>query len=81
MSRTAETIGFSVSPKQKKEIEKIAKKEGMTKSELFREMIRAYKQVRQERDFYQLQRRLAQRAHDRGVYTEEQVEKLVYEGR
>jgi len=81
MSRTAETIGFSVSPKQKKEIEKIAKKEGMTKSELFREMIRAYKQVRQERDFYQLQRRLAQRAHDKGAYTEEQVEKLVYEGR
>lgn len=81
MSRTAETIGFSISPEQKKEIEKLAKKEGMTKSELFREMIRAYKQAKQEREFFGLQRRMSKRARDKGIYTEEQVEKIVYEGR
>lgn len=42
MPRTAKTLGFSVPPEIKEEVEKIAKEKGMTKSELFREMLRAY---------------------------------------
>lgn len=81
MPRTAKTIGFSVPPKLKKEVETLAKKAGMTKSELFREMVRAYKQREFETEFYALQRKLSKRARERGIFTEEDVERIVLEGR
>ncbi|HAW60465.1 MAG TPA: CopG family transcriptional regulator [Actinobacteria bacterium] len=81
MARTAKTLGFSVPPNLKKEVERIAKQEGMTKSELFREMLRAYKQIKAEQEFFSLQRRVSQRAREKGVFTEEDIEKLVLGGR
>jgi len=81
LARTAKTIGFSVPPEVKKEIETLAKKERMTKSELFREMLRAYKQLQFEREFYSLQRSTSKKAKEKGILTEEDVEKIVFEGR
>jgi len=81
LARTAKTIGFSVPPEVKKEIETLAKKERMTKSELFREMLRAYKQLQFEREFYSLQRSISKKAKEKGILTEEDVEKIVFEGR
>ena len=81
MGRTAKTIGFSVPPEVKKEIDTLAKKEGMTKSELFREMIRAYKQLRREKEFFAIQRKVSSRVRREGLLTEEEIEKLVLEGR
>lgn len=81
MGRTAKTIGFSVPPEVKKEIETLAKRERMTKSELFREMLRAYKQLRFEQEFYSLQRSISKKAKEKGIFTEEDVEKIVFEGR
>lgn len=74
-------MGFSVPPKLKKEVESLAKEAGMTKSELFREMVRAYKQREAEREFYSLQRRISKRAREKGIFTEEDVERIVFEGR
>jgi len=79
--RIAKTMGFSVPPKLKKEVESLAKKVGMTKSELFREMVRAYKQREAEREFYSLQRRISKKAREKGIFTEEDVERIVFEGR
>ena len=81
MGRTAKTIGFSVPPEVKKEIDTLAKKEGMTKSELFREMIRAYKQLRREKEFFAIQRKVSSRVRKEGLLTEEEIEKIVLEGR
>ena len=81
MPRIAKTMGFSVPPKLKKEVESLAKKVGMTKSELFREMVRAYKQREAEREFYSLQRRISKKAREKGIFTEEDVERIVFEGR
>lgn len=81
MGRTAKVLGFSVPPELKKEVEEMAKKQGMTKSELFREMVRAYKQFHLEREFFNLQRKISARAREKGIFTEEEVEKIVFEGR
>ena len=81
MGRTAKTIGFSVPPEVKKEIDTLAKKEGMTKSELFREMIRAYKQLQREKEFFAIQKKISSRARREGLLTEEEIEKIVLEGR
>lgn len=46
MPRTARTIGFSVPPELADEVERLAAEEGRTKSELFREMVRVYRRMR-----------------------------------
>jgi Ribbon-helix-helix protein, copG family len=50
MSKTAQTLGFSVPPAIVKEVESMARQERRTKSELFREMVRVYRRYRTERD-------------------------------
>ncbi len=51
MSRITKTIGFSVSPPLVREVNRLAKEERRTKSELFREMLRVYRRYRKQRDF------------------------------
>jgi len=63
------------------EYERLAKREGRSKSELFREMIAAYKARRAEEEFFRLQRRMARRARAKGIFTERQVERLVFQHR
>jgi len=81
LSRVAVSIGFSVPPQLKKEVEELAKRSGMTKSEFFREMVGIYKQAQFEKGFYTLQRGLAGKVREKGVYTEEDVEQIIYEDR
>jgi len=50
MARVTKTIGFSVPPPVRKEVEQMAKEERRTKSELFREMVRVYKRYRTQRE-------------------------------
>lgn len=50
MSRTTQILAFSVPPTVVKEIETLAKQEGRTKSELFREMVRVYERYRAQRE-------------------------------
>jgi metal-responsive CopG/Arc/MetJ family transcriptional regulator len=48
--RTTKILGFSVPPAVVMEVESLAKEEGRTKSELFREMVRVYHRFRRQRD-------------------------------
>ena len=50
MPRTTEVIGFSVPPLIARQVERLAKAEHITKSELFRDMVRVYKQYREQRE-------------------------------
>ena len=81
MPRSTAVLGFSVPPKLAIEYESLAKRQGMSKSELFRRMVEAYKAKLDEAELYELQRRMARRVRRRGVFTEKAVEKLVFDGR
>jgi ribbon-helix-helix CopG family protein len=74
-------LGFSVSPEIADEYERLAKRERRSKSDLFREMIAAYKAKRAEEEFLRLQARMSRRARAKGVLTEKDVERLVFEDR
>src|SRR5262249_57194819 len=52
MARITETIGFSVPPAIARQVERIAKAERRTKSELFREMVRMYERYRKQEKQY-----------------------------
>lgn len=81
MPRKTAVLGFSVSPELAKEYQRIAEREGTTKSELFRRMVISYKLEREEEEFLKLQRKMARRARAVGVLTERDVEKIVFEDR
>lgn len=81
MARTAATLGFSVPPALKKEVESMARRAGMTKSEFFRDMVRTYKQLHAEQEFRAVQGRISRQVGRTSAYTEADIEKLVLEGR
>ena len=81
MPRRTRVLGFSVSPEIADECERLAKHEWRSKSELFREMIAAYKAKRAEEESLKLQVRMSRRAQAQGVLTEKDVERLVFEDR
>jgi len=79
MSRQTKVLGFSMPPKIAEEYERLAKSERKTKSELFREMIKLYKQIREEKEFYRLQAKISRQALRLQISTEEDVERLIHE--
>jgi metal-responsive CopG/Arc/MetJ family transcriptional regulator len=81
MARTAVTIGFSVPPELAEEVNRIAKREGRSKSDLFREMLRVYRRERELLVFEELAEYGQARARERGVMTETDVERLIHEAR
>jgi len=81
MARTTRVLGFSVPPEVAEEYERLAERERRSKSELFREMIAVYKARREEEEFFRLQNRMSRRARTKGVLTEKDVERLVFEDR
>jgi len=81
MARKTALLGFSVSPALAKEYERLAEREGTTKSELFRRMVASYKTEREEEEFFKLQRKMTRRVRAAGVLTEKDVERIVFEDR
>ena len=81
MARKTQVVGFSVPPEVAAEYERLAERERRSKSELFREMIAVYTAKREEEAFVRLQNRMSRRARTRGVLTEKDVERLVFEDR
>ena len=79
MARKTSVLGFSVSPALAKEYERLAEREGTTKSDLFRRMVPTYKAKRKEEEFVAFKRKMARRVRKTGVLTEEEVERIVFE--
>ncbi len=69
---------ISIPPLLSKKAEQVARKESRTKSEFVREALRQYLS---ERDFHQAQNHLTRRLQALGIRTEEDVERLIDEGR
>ena len=81
MGRKTRVLGFSVAPEIAEEYEQLAERQRKSKSELFRQMVEAYKAKLVEEEFFRLQRKMARRARKKGVFTEKEVERLVFEDR
>lgn len=73
MAHKTSVLRFSVGPAQAKEYERLAEREGMTKSDLFRRMVTTYKAEREEAEFVALQRKMARRGCNTDVHTEERL--------
>lgn len=81
MGRTAVTIGFSVPPETAMLVDRMAANEGRSRSELFRDMVRIYREQRELEVFEELAVYGHERANERGIRTEEDVERLISESR
>jgi hypothetical protein len=81
MARKTAVVGFSVNPALAREYERLAEREGTTKSDLFRRMVTTYKAEHEDKEFATLQRKMARRVRKTGVLTEEEVERIVFEDR
>jgi metal-responsive CopG/Arc/MetJ family transcriptional regulator len=80
-SRPAFLSRVSLPPQQYEEVERIAKQEQKTKSELFRDMVRVYEDFLDERRWSRLRRVGADSAKKPRVRTEADIERLVHEAR
>lgn len=81
MGRSTKIISVSVPEALASELGRMAEEEGISKSELFRLMVRSYKRERAEFRFLELQREMVPRAREAGVLTEEDVDRRVFEDR
>ena len=81
MARKTKVLGFSVAPEIAEEVEAIARREGKTKSELFREMLAIYRAKQEEAELLRLQGRMARRARRDAPFTEKEIDKIVFEDR
>lgn len=81
MERGRIPLTVSLPPELARKFERLANEASMNKSQLFREMFRAYQQRRLEEEFYALQRYGARQARKKGVFTEADVEALVLRNR
>lgn len=81
MKRRRVAMTVSLSPEIAEDYEKIAEQEAKNKSQLFRDMFLLYKEKAREKEFFELQRYGARKARGKGIITEEDVERVVFEDR
>ncbi|MFQ5899775.1 MAG: ribbon-helix-helix protein, CopG family [Candidatus Methylomirabilia bacterium] len=81
MNQRRVPLTVSVPPDLARKFQRLAKTEAKNKSQLFRDMFRAYEQRRLEQEFLELQRYGARQARKKGILTEADVEALVFQDR
>lgn len=79
--RHSRVVTVSLPPELADDFERIAADEQRTRSELFREMLRAYRAQREVDEFELLQRYGASRSDGAGVLSEEDVLRIVEQER
>jgi hypothetical protein len=81
VKRRRVAVTISLPPEIAKDYERIADQEAKNKSQLFRDMFSLYREKALEREFFDLQGYGAKRAREKGILTEKDVERIVFEGR
>lgn len=81
MKRRRVAMTISLPPQIAENYKELAQQEAKNKSQLFRDMFLLYKARTLEQEFYDLQRRGARLGRKKGVLTEKDVERIVFEGR
>jgi predicted DNA-binding protein len=80
-NKTRIAMTISMPRDMAEEYDKLARQMSKNKSVLFREMFLAYKRQTLEKEFRELQTYGTALGRQRGLFTESDVEKLVYQGR
>jgi metal-responsive CopG/Arc/MetJ family transcriptional regulator len=81
MSRNRVAVTISMPSQLAKAYDALAKATAKNRSQLFREMFEYFQQRQNEDTFRDLQRYGARRARAKGIWTERDVERLVFEDR
>ncbi len=81
MGRTTRTMTISLPPRLYEEVERLAREENKTRSELFRDMIKVYEDYLDERRVLRLRRLGKETASKYGIRSEDDIVKLVHEAR
>ena len=81
MNKTRAAVTISMPQDMAEEYDKLAKRLAKNRSVLFREMFLAYKRQNLKEEFQGLQTYGTALAKKKGVFTESDVENLVFEGR
>lgn len=81
MGRSTKILAFSVPPAIARQIERTAKEEQKTKSELLRVMWEAYLVTREREEFSRIRRSAQRAAREAGlvIRTEEDVDRILHE--
>ena len=81
MGRSTKILAFSVPPAIARQIERTAKEEQKTKSELLRVMWEAYLMTREREEFSRIRRSAQRAAREAGlvIRTEEDVDRVLHE--
>jgi CopG family transcriptional regulator / antitoxin EndoAI len=74
MLRTTKLVSFSIMPDFLREVEKVAKEENRTNSELIREALRRYIE---DREWEKLTRYARIKSTETGIKTEEDIQRVV----
>jgi len=78
MGRRTKVVGFSVSPEIAEEYERLTARQKTSKSELFRRMVETYRVKLAEEEFFRLQKKMSATARKRGIFTEKDVDRIVF---
>ncbi len=81
MSRVTKTLTVSLPPQIFEEVERLAKQERKTKSELFRDMLNIYEDYLDEKRWRRLRRLGRETVKRLNITSEEDIERLVHEAR
>jgi len=81
MGRISRTVTISLPPRLYEEVERLAKQENKTRSELFRDMIKVYEDYLDEKRVLRLRRLGKETAEKHGIRSEDDIVKMVHEAR
>ena len=81
MGRNRVAVTISIPPRLAEDYDRLARITAKNRSQLFREMFELYRQSREEEALRNLQRYGRRKARERGILTERDVERLVFEDR
>jgi metal-responsive CopG/Arc/MetJ family transcriptional regulator len=81
MKRKRIAMTISLPPETAQAYERLARQKAKNRSQLFRDMFQLYQEQALEEEFSKLQRYGSKIAKKKGVITEKDVERLVFEGR
>lgn len=82
MGRVTKVMAFSLPPGIARAIERAARTERKTKSELLRDMWEAYGILREEREFARIQQSVRRHARAAGleIHSEDDVDRIIHSG-
>lgn len=81
LGRTTKVMTFSLPPETARTVDRLAHKERKNKSQLIREMVEVYEQMRAEKEWQELRALGSATAKKFGIKSEKDIERIVHEVR